>query len=314
VETPKRKQKEKEKPNPFNNDNNSFGNLDNSNNIDTWDDNYYNDTYTFDNDDNNMTTNQHIMNYLQRNIGGTTIRVEPFYGDGIQDPLKWLEDFDKAARINDWDNTRKIALLKAHMRDDAEEWCETAEATTWAEWANAFKEFFCTFRWINKWHRELDELRQGNDETIDTYYAIYRRLIRKIDKITEIPANDKMRYFVKGLRPDLAPVIMMHDPANPAAAIELIRKYEAGEDVVKRREPRRSRNQTEPESESEEEKPRRKETKKKKSTEKGDLDDLVQKFEKLQINLAQKLDLLTKQVNRKDNNNNNYNNNYNNNN
>jgi len=48
-----------------------------------------------------MTTNQHIMNYLQPNIGGTTIRVEPFYGDGIQDPLKWLEDFDKVAQIND---------------------------------------------------------------------------------------------------------------------------------------------------------------------------------------------------------------------
>src|SRR5688572_1267320 len=151
-----------------------------------------------------------------------------------------MEDFEKAARINDWDNNRKVTMLKAHLRDDAEEWCETTTATTWAEWLQAFKEFFCTFRWINKWHRELKELRQNSDEAIDTYYAAHRRLIRKINKIAEMSAADQMRYFVKGLRPELTPIIMMNDPADVATAVDLIRKYEAGEDVVKRKESRRS--------------------------------------------------------------------------
>ena len=67
----------------------------------------------------------------------------------------------------------------------------------------------------------------------------------------------------------------MKDPADVKGAVDLIRKYETGEDVVKRKEPRKVRK--EPDSESEEEvKPKRKESKKKKEkVEKGDLDDLV---------------------------------------
>ena len=50
-------------------------------------------------------------------------------------------------------------MLKAHMRDDAEEWVDTeVNAITWENWKQAFIEFFCNFRWINKWHRELEEL------------------------------------------------------------------------------------------------------------------------------------------------------------
>jgi hypothetical protein len=155
--------------------------------------------------DDDMTSNQHIMTYLRQNLGGTTMRVEPFYGDGLQDPMKWMEDFEKAARINDWENNRKITLLKAHLRDDAEEWCEAqTDITTWDEWKTAFMAFFCTFRWINKWHRELEELKQGKDESIDVYYAAYRRLIRKIDKIEKVLDKDKLRYFLQGLRTELA--------------------------------------------------------------------------------------------------------------
>ncbi|CAG8808883.1 26786_t:CDS:2, partial [Dentiscutata erythropus] len=222
--------------------------------------------YNFDNDNNSSTYYHNDYNYNQDDNNNMTT------------------------------NQHILTYLQRNLGGTTE-WCETTTATTWAEWLQAFKEFFCTFRWINKWHRELEELRQNSDEAIDTYYAAHRRLIRKINKIAEMPAADQMRYFVKGLRPELAPIIMMNDPADVATAVDLIRKYEAGEDVVKRKEPRRS--QKELESESEEEKPRRKETKKKKLTEKGDLDDLVQKFEKLQINLAQKIDLLTKQVNQR---------------
>jgi len=119
--------------------------------------------------------------------------------------------------------------------------------------------------------------------------------------VEKMPNKDKMRYFFQGIRPELAPLIMMKDPTDVKDAVNLIRKYETGEDVVKRKEPRKIRK--EPDSESEEEvKSKRKESKKKKEkVEKGDLDDLIQKFEKLQINLAQKLDQLSNQTNRRGN-------------
>ncbi|CAG8812817.1 27200_t:CDS:2, partial [Dentiscutata erythropus] len=66
-------------------------------------------------------------------------------------------DFEKAARINDWDNNRKVTMLKAHLRDNAEEW-------------------------------------------------------------SKMPVADQMRYFVKGLRPELTPIIMMNDFTDVATA------------------------------------------------------------------------------------------------
>jgi hypothetical protein len=82
-----------------------------------------------------MTSTNQIMTYLRQNLGGNSARVDYFYGDGLQDPMRWMEDFEKAARINEWDNNRRIVLLKAHMRDDAEEWSEgNTTSTTWNEW------------------------------------------------------------------------------------------------------------------------------------------------------------------------------------
>jgi hypothetical protein len=125
-------------------------------------------------------------------------------------------------------------MLKAHLRDDAEEWCDTQEdIDNWRDWKKTFLAFFCTFRWVNKWHRELTELKQGKDESIDVYYAAYRRLIRKIDQIEAVPNKDKLRYFLQGLKTELAPLIMIRDPSSVSAVVELIRKYEAGEDVVR---------------------------------------------------------------------------------
>jgi hypothetical protein len=41
-----------------------------------------------------MTTNDQILGYLKQNVGGVNVRIEYFYGDGVQDPMKWIEDFE----------------------------------------------------------------------------------------------------------------------------------------------------------------------------------------------------------------------------
>ncbi|RHZ90002.1 hypothetical protein Glove_9g228 [Diversispora epigaea] len=42
-----------------------------------------------------------VLDYLEDNLHNhTSLRVDPFYGDGTQDPLQWMLHFEKVARSN----------------------------------------------------------------------------------------------------------------------------------------------------------------------------------------------------------------------
>ena len=43
------------------------------------------------------------------------LRIEPFRGDGTQDPLTWLDDFNRAAQANKWNLARKKDILAAFL-------------------------------------------------------------------------------------------------------------------------------------------------------------------------------------------------------
>ncbi|RHZ54329.1 hypothetical protein Glove_428g6 [Diversispora epigaea] len=98
-----------------------------------------------------------VLDYLEDNLHNhISLRVDPFYGDGTQDPLQWMLHFEKVARIaND-------------MAD-------------WAAWRAGFVEKYCNTWWKNKWMRELENNRQQQGETVDAYYARFRRLVKRVD-------------------------------------------------------------------------------------------------------------------------------------
>ncbi|RHZ54566.1 hypothetical protein Glove_426g65 [Diversispora epigaea] len=63
-----------------------------------------------------------ILDYLEDNLHNhTSLRVDPFYGDGTQDPLQWMLHFEKVARSNAWDEAKKIRKYVTYLEDDAEE-------------------------------------------------------------------------------------------------------------------------------------------------------------------------------------------------
>src|SRR5436309_4951422 len=100
-----------------------------------------------------------VLNYLKSNMNQNIIHVEPFYGDGTQDPISWLTAFDKASRVNNWRDEKLIRMLNGHLLDEAEEWWsnyyeankDDNGAMTWENIATEYKEEYCTQRWINKW-------------------------------------------------------------------------------------------------------------------------------------------------------------------
>ena len=105
----------------------------------------------------------------------------------------------------------------------------------------------------------------------------------------------------------------MQGPANLAAALELAQAYEEGLDMVNESEPRKRKGKKKIYESSDEEKEEEEEKKSKKTTTKRkekskvtfdpayNLDNLAKKFEKMQLNLIQKMEKLTTQVNQKPN-------------
>ncbi|RHZ48437.1 hypothetical protein Glove_551g6 [Diversispora epigaea] len=64
-----------------------------------------------------------VLDYLKDNLHNhISLRVDPFYGDGTQDPLQWMIYFEKVTCSNAWDVAKKIRKYATYLKDDAEEW------------------------------------------------------------------------------------------------------------------------------------------------------------------------------------------------
>src|SRR6185437_7541510 len=195
----------------------------------------------------NMATIQNVYDYLINNDKGPTLlQIAPFYGNGTQDPLTWMANFEKAAVANKWNSRKKRDVLPAFLRDNADEWQQTfypANAATnnadndWTTVKNGFTTQFCNQRWHNKWIKELEELKQMPDESIDTYYSRYRRIIQRVETSTNLTNDQKLYHFNKGLSPETLPIILLHAPNNVAAALDRARTFEQGKDFTSKAEP-----------------------------------------------------------------------------
>ena len=72
-----------------------------------------------------MTTPKDIHEYFEKNplsSHSNILRVEPFSGDGTQDPIPWMTAFEKAMMVNLWEDKKLIRMISAYLQDEAEEW------------------------------------------------------------------------------------------------------------------------------------------------------------------------------------------------
>ena len=130
------------------------------------------------------------------------LRVDPFKGDGTQDPLIWIENFNKAIQANKWNLARKKDILAAFLRDNANDWTTTvADYNDKGNGQNvvedAFKTSFCTQRWQNKWLRDLDLLKQEPEGPVNAYYSRFKKLVKRVEARAGLQDAQKLYYFKK---------------------------------------------------------------------------------------------------------------------
>ena len=144
------------------------------------------------------------------------------------------------------------------------------------KWENIIKEFFekfCTQRWINKWTKDLEGRKQGPNETIDSYYTTFKKLLVKADIDGTMNDKQKLRYFIRDLGPQIAPIVSMMKPATISDALKYARQYEEGQDIHEDERPPATKNYKTSAPKHQEEA----------------MDSLIKKFEQMQLNLAEQI-------------------------
>ncbi|RHZ83733.1 hypothetical protein Glove_88g126 [Diversispora epigaea] len=153
------------------------------------------------------------------------LRSKKFRGDGTQDPVEWLKNYEKTARMNGWTDDQRKERIYTVLDDAADEWYNEVYTQTYGngndEWPT----------WIR-----LKEL--FLEQFFDQYAARFKKIIRKGAPDMQNP--DKLYHFKKGLRKGMLPLISMHNPEDIATVIELAQYYEEAEDLEEGLEPEES--------------------------------------------------------------------------
>jgi hypothetical protein len=188
-----------------------------------------------------------------------------------------------------------MQMLAAYLQDEADDWWidyvnangvdYTQDAYRPGDIEDAFRAKFCTQRWQNKWLKDLEGRRQGPSESVDSYYTDFKKLIKRVDLEENMTNPQKLRHFLRGLKPEVAPLVAMNAPATVAAALLIAQQYENGQDLINHEQPTRT-------------KPEKTFGFKSREAPRDSMDELVQKFEKMHLKFAEQIENLNSKIER----------------
>lgn len=180
-------------------------------------------------------------NILNGNRGRMTetnhVPVKYFAGREDEDPVEWMEEFERAATANNWTNGRKLRIAPGYLTNLAADWYHEnqEDIEQWRDdndvqhsFYHAMISFFSTPEKRHRWQQELYELIQQDDERVDTYAAKFKRLLSRVDPEERIPGDYVVSMFLKGLKSNTATFVAVTAPTTLTEAITAARRVEAG--------------------------------------------------------------------------------------
>jgi hypothetical protein len=156
--------------------------------------------------DMNNQNAQALVNAIQQMTANITIRntvpMPPFSG-GNQDPVEWLEEFDRCAQINGYTDAYKGQVIGGYLLNEAHTWflrVQTNPATLFQSWNNphnrnfvgGFLQQFRSQGRVLQWRFELQNRMQGPNETVDQYALAIKKLINRVDTGQNWSPSDKI--------------------------------------------------------------------------------------------------------------------------
>ncbi|KAG9306126.1 hypothetical protein G9A89_016030 [Geosiphon pyriformis] len=197
---------------------------------------YYFDQAYFENDfeERNNSINQLLYSPL------------PLFRGDAQDPIEWLDDFERTVTANQYDEEYKFQIVGGYLQGSPATWfSQRTDANTqhriirWTpinageentSFTTRFEAKFRTPILISKWHMELEKRTQGPGEVVTEYAKAIRKLIKHVDSGRNWTEEQKIHSFTKELRTDLSyalwPLLALKDNPTMDMAIELAQRIE----------------------------------------------------------------------------------------
>jgi hypothetical protein len=116
----------------------------------------------------------------------------------------------------------RISMGAGYLRSVALDWWASLEAAekpgTWDAFTTALRERFQPLSAAALARRQLDVLRQGQNQSVHEYIAAFRRLAVSLPSMHE---EDRVHAFVRGLRPAIAQQVLLQRATTVKKAIEV---------------------------------------------------------------------------------------------
>ena len=144
------------------------------------------------------------------------VKPPVFRGFEGEDPDEWVEQFELAARANDWDEAAMIAHVSRYLEGTARQWWRVVKAPShWEDvvqrgpdgdfivpgWKSTFVKYFRPEDFRMKLEERLRKRVQAPGEAVINYYVDVLHLCNKLDR--QMPESQKVRHLWRGVTPSL---------------------------------------------------------------------------------------------------------------
>ncbi|KAG9297665.1 hypothetical protein G9A89_011180 [Geosiphon pyriformis] len=175
-----------------------------------------------------------------------TAPIFDIFSSNAQDPIEWLDNFERAATANQYNDEYKFQIVGGYLQGSPAIWfSQKTDANAhqriirWMP-ANAgenntsfttqFENKFRTPILISKWYMELEKKTQGPGKIVTEYAKAIKKLIKHIDSGRNWTEEQKFYSFTKRLRTDLSyvlwPLLALKNNSTINMAIELAQQIE----------------------------------------------------------------------------------------
>ena len=132
-----------------------------------------------------------------------------FTGTAANNILDWLENFDRIASRNVWNDQKQLQVIPVYLKDTAMNFYRSLPEQTKTDinlLKTALQDHYHTQDRLNNMRVKLHELRQG--PSLGTYINDLNTLARHL----ELPEQHKIHHFIFGLKPKLKRELLIQQP------------------------------------------------------------------------------------------------------
>lgn len=135
-----------------------------------------------------------------------------FYGEPYEDAEDWLDQFERVANFNGWNEQRKLHNVYFALEEPARTWFENHEAKM-SSWPEFRRELLATYVNIDRKERAEAALQariQHPNESVAMYAEDMARLFRRADP--SMTDEKKVRHLMRGVRQEIFAGLMRNPP------------------------------------------------------------------------------------------------------